>query len=67
MREAGSNTLSLFSRHCSRFAPAVLGYRLNSGGAAPVVSSLEVLKPFETPAELCRFWGTTQVWEELPE
>jgi len=67
MREAGSNTLSLFSRHCSRFAPAVLGYRLKSGGTTPVVSSLEVLKPFETPAELCRFWGTEVSEDQLPD
>jgi diaminopimelate decarboxylase len=56
MREAGANTLSMFSRHCSRFAPKVLGYRMADDDSS--VSELEVLKEAESIESLCAFWGT---------
>eukprot|EP00756_Hemistasia_phaeocysticola_P049366 Hpha_TRINITY_DN23831_c0_g1::TRINITY_DN23831_c0_g1_i1::g.109810::m.109810/K01586/lysA; diaminopimelate decarboxylase len=55
MKDAGANTLSLFSRHCSRLCPPVYGFRWNADKSAVV--SLEVLKPRETIDELSRFWG----------
>lgn len=55
LREAGSNTLSLFSRHCSRLAPPVLGYRLAKDQNE--VEELVVLKSQEDLASLCGFWG----------
>mmetsp|Transcript_51187 Transcript_51187/g.92018 ORF Transcript_51187/g.92018 Transcript_51187/m.92018 type:complete len:519 (+) Transcript_51187:40-1596(+) len=57
LREGGSNTLALFSRHCSRMAPPVLGYRIRREGGAPAVQSLEVLKEAESIKQLCGFWG----------
>lgn len=52
IHDAGSNTISLFSRHCSRPAPAVYGYRSTGDGI-----SLDLLKPAETPEDVMRFWG----------
>jgi diaminopimelate decarboxylase len=46
--DAGANTISLFSRHCSRQAPAVYGVR---GGKAVCI------KEGETPADVMSFWG----------
>eukprot|EP00931_Biecheleriopsis_adriatica_P102525 TRINITY_DN77481_c0_g1_i1.p1 TRINITY_DN77481_c0_g1~~TRINITY_DN77481_c0_g1_i1.p1 ORF type:complete len:493 (+),score=104.11 TRINITY_DN77481_c0_g1_i1:46-1524(+) len=59
LREGGSNTLALFSRHCSRMAPSVLGYKLCRQGEVTKVSSLEVLKQSESLQQLCSFWGST--------
>jgi len=53
VRDAGANTLSLFSRHCSRRAPPVLGYRRDAQGRVDVV----VLKEEEALADVIRFWG----------
>lgn len=52
IHDSGSNTISLFSRHCSRPAPAVYGYRSNDDGI-----SIDLLKPAETPEQVMRFWG----------
>ncbi|MEM9459136.1 MAG: diaminopimelate decarboxylase [Myxococcota bacterium] len=48
VRDTGAYTLSMWSRHCSRTQPAVLG--LDEG-------VLRVLRPAETPADLVRYWG----------
>eukprot|EP00929_Paragymnodinium_shiwhaense_P006694 TRINITY_DN11065_c0_g1_i1.p1 TRINITY_DN11065_c0_g1~~TRINITY_DN11065_c0_g1_i1.p1 ORF type:complete len:548 (-),score=134.06 TRINITY_DN11065_c0_g1_i1:130-1773(-) len=53
MRDAGSNTLALFSRHCSRFAPTVLGYRLHRDGSVEMAP----LKASESLDSLVGFWG----------
>lgn len=53
MKDAGSNTVSMFSRHCSRFAPPVFGYRLDQGGNVDLVE----LKPRETLESLADFWS----------
>lgn len=53
MKDAGSNTVSMFSRHCSRFAPPVFGYRVEEGGNVDLVE----LKPRETLASLADFWS----------
>lgn len=48
VRDTGAYTLSLWSRHCSRTQPAVLG--LEAG-------ALRVLRAAETPADMVRYWG----------
>jgi len=55
VRDAGANTLALFSRHCSRFAPRVFGYRLAASGS---VEEFEQLKAVESPESLLGWWGT---------
>lgn len=60
MRDAGSNSLSMFSYHCSRQAPAVLGYRLRRGTSTdggPEVQELVELRPVEPFASINSFWG----------
>ncbi|EGZ23796.1 hypothetical protein PHYSODRAFT_478468 [Phytophthora sojae] len=52
VHDTGANTMSMFSRHCSRPAPAVYGYRTNEDDIA-----LELLKPAEPPEEVMSFWG----------
>ncbi|KAE9040278.1 hypothetical protein PR001_g4860 [Phytophthora rubi] len=52
VHDTGANTMSMFSRHCSRPAPAVYGYRTNEDEI-----SVELLKPAETPKEVMSFWG----------
>ncbi|KAJ8528631.1 hypothetical protein ON010_g14698 [Phytophthora cinnamomi] len=52
VHDTGANTMSMFSRHCSRPAPAVYGYRTSEDEI-----SLELLKPAETPEEVMSFWG----------
>eukprot|EP00397_Hematodinium_sp_SG-2012_P034983 GEMP01037575.1.p1 GENE.GEMP01037575.1~~GEMP01037575.1.p1 ORF type:complete len:446 (-),score=100.76 GEMP01037575.1:552-1889(-) len=52
MKDAGANTLALFSRHCSRLAPPVYG--LHADGR------FECLKPRETMEEMLVFWGTKE-------
>ncbi|CEG35169.1 diaminopimelate decarboxylase [Plasmopara halstedii] len=51
IHDTGANTMSMFSRHCSRPAPAVFGYR-ESGKEI----SLQLLKPAETAEEVLSFW-----------
>ncbi|XP_022781041.1 uncharacterized protein LOC111322232 [Stylophora pistillata] len=52
LHDCGANSLSLFSRHCSRQAPAVFGYRMLEDGSV----SFEVLKEAETVDDLLVFW-----------
>uniref|UniRef100_H3GCM1 Orn/DAP/Arg decarboxylase 2 N-terminal domain-containing protein n=1 Tax=Phytophthora ramorum TaxID=164328 RepID=H3GCM1_PHYRM len=52
VHDTGANTMSMFSRHCSRPAPAIYGYHASEGEI-----SLELLKPAETPEEVMSFWG----------
>ncbi|GMF34691.1 unnamed protein product [Phytophthora fragariaefolia] len=52
VHDTGANTMSMFSRHCSRPAPAVYGYRTSEDEI-----SLELLKPAETPEQVMSFWG----------
>ena len=54
VRDVGAYTLGLWSRHCSRGMPLVLGY---DGDRPP---SLSILRPAETPADLVRFWSAGQ-------
>jgi diaminopimelate decarboxylase len=51
IRDVGAYTLSMWSRHCSRAIPKVLGY--DSTRSEPVCC----LRREETPADIVRFWG----------
>ena len=55
MKDGGANTLSLFSRHCSRLCPPVYGYRWN--GDRTEVDILFEIKAREKLEELSGFWG----------
>ncbi len=52
IHDAGANTFSLWSRHCSRPFPLVLG--LKNG-------ELSVLKPRESLQDVLRFWGNERI------
>lgn len=52
IHDSGSNTISMFSRHCSRPAPPVYGYRVQN-----TELSIELLKPAELPEDVMQFWG----------
>ena len=52
IRDTGAYTLSMWSRHCSRGLPLVLGY--DATAAAPV----RVLRPAESPSEVVEFWSS---------
>ena len=52
--DCGANCLSLWSRHCSRQAPRVVGY---SRSRVSDVISLEVLKEKESVEDIKRFWS----------
>ena len=49
IHDCGANTLSLFSRHCSRPAPAVYGYRQDL--------SIVLLKNRESLESVLEFWS----------
>jgi diaminopimelate decarboxylase len=51
IRDVGAYTLSMWSRHCNRGIPVVLGY--DPRREAP----LRVLRRAETPADIVRFWS----------
>lgn len=51
--DAGANTLSLHSKHCSRLAPPVYAFRTLSDGKI----TFSVIKPKETVDYLLEFWG----------
>jgi Diaminopimelate decarboxylase len=51
IRDVGAYTLSMWSRHCSRGIPAVIGYDPQH------FESLRVLRQGETPADIVRFWS----------
>lgn len=55
VRDVGAYTLSMWSRHCSRGLPLVLGYR---GEAEP---ELTVLHRGESPADVVAFWSRRPV------
>lgn len=60
--DAGANTISLFSRHCSRLCPAVYAFRTLSLSSQSDNTKKEVvygtvIKRRETEDELCTFWG----------
>lgn len=52
LHDCGANSLSVFSRHCSRQAPSVIGYRMQEDGKV----NFEVLKEAETVEDLLIFW-----------
>lgn len=52
--DVGAYTLSMWSRHCSRGIPLVVGYT-NEHDAR-----FRVLRARETPQDLAQFWGVAQ-------
>lgn len=57
MKDAGANTLSLFSRHCSRFAPPVYGFRWEDPRQKKDIKDMVLIKPRENLDSLANFWG----------
>lgn len=55
----GANTLSLFSKHCSRSSPVVYAFRTIEAKAAGVgpFYLLSCIREAETDQEVLRFWG----------
>ncbi|CAM9530530.1 unnamed protein product [Ectocarpus fasciculatus] len=53
VHDTGANTLSLFSRHCSRRFPSVYGYARNADGTICV----RLVKEKESVQDVARFWG----------
>jgi diaminopimelate decarboxylase len=51
IRDVGAYTLSMWSRHCSRGIPAVIGYDPRRG------DPMRILRQRETPSDVVRFWG----------
>jgi diaminopimelate decarboxylase len=51
VRDVGAYTLSMWSRHCSRGIPAVIGYDPQQA------ESLRVMRAAESPADVVQFWG----------
>lgn len=51
VRDVGAYTLSMWSRHCSRGIPAVIGYNPQGG------DEYRVLRRGETPKDVVRFWS----------
>uniref|UniRef100_A0A7S2Q2D8 Diaminopimelate decarboxylase n=1 Tax=Skeletonema marinoi TaxID=267567 RepID=A0A7S2Q2D8_9STRA len=59
IRDVGSNTMSLFSRHCSRLAPIIYGYRKEKRSdevAGSTKYQIKLLKERETPEQVYNFW-----------
>lgn len=52
VHDVGAYTLSMWSRHCSRGIPAVIGYEHRAGQI-----HLEVLRARETPEQVAAFWS----------
>ena len=48
IRDVGGYTLGMWSRHCSRGMPAVVGYQ---------AEGVRLLRPQETPGDIARFWS----------
>ncbi len=53
VRDVGAYTMSMWSRHCSRGLPKVLGYRSGVGGDP----QLSLLRRREGPQDVVRFWS----------
>lgn len=51
--DTGGNTFSMFSRHCSRRAPAVYGYAVGADGEL----AMHMIKERESVWDVARFWG----------
>ncbi|GAB5036217.1 diaminopimelate decarboxylase [Nannochloropsis oceanica] len=59
VHDVGGYTLALFSRYCSRAAPAVVGYRIGreGGNEAGMGVTVEVLQGREAGESVLEFWG----------
>jgi diaminopimelate decarboxylase len=59
--DCGGNTLSLFSRHCSRQSPAVVGFRrlsyeMKGSGREQTELMMTIIRQQETAEDVMRFW-----------
>ena len=52
IHDVGAYTIGMWSRHCSRGMPAVVGYRRSGDGV-----DFELLRGSETPDDIVRFWS----------
>ncbi|WP_051062994.1 hypothetical protein [Ilumatobacter nonamiensis] len=52
IRDIGAYTMSMWSRHCSRGLPLVLGHAATSSG-----SDLSVIRRAESPGDVAAFWS----------
>lgn len=59
VHDTGANTISTFSRHCSRQQPAIYGYAAAPDGKAVTI---KLLKPREEVEEVLRQWGVGSEW-----
>jgi diaminopimelate decarboxylase len=50
--DAGANTVSIFSRHCSRLAPVIYGFRRIGDDIV-----IACIKEQESEQDLLQFWG----------
>lgn len=61
VHDAGANTLSLFSRHCSRSSPAVFLFRrlvvTDVEGGEKTMLLVDKIRSEETTEEVIAFWG----------
>ena len=59
VHDCGGYTLALFSRYCSRAAPAVVGYSMqDGGGGGDKRVRVEVLQERESTESVLEFWGS---------
>ncbi|KXJ11867.1 uncharacterized protein LOC110242973 [Exaiptasia diaphana] len=56
LHDCGANSVSTFSRHCSRFVPPVIGYRVKGDEV-----HFQTLKDAETIEQNLAFWGAKSV------
>lgn len=61
IHDVGANSLALFSRHCSRPAPAIYGYRCEKGEKVP--HWLKMVQEQESVEEVLNFWGSRRKTE----
>jgi diaminopimelate decarboxylase len=59
--DAGANSISLFSRHCSRASPAVYAYvtRSMADGSSEVAAAC--VRPAESTTDIFKFWGAMNI------
>jgi len=61
IRDVGAYTVSMWSRHCSRGIPPIIGY------SPAQIDSVRILRRAETPSDIVRFWGLSSAQNSEPE
>mmetsp|Transcript_48535 Transcript_48535/g.138731 ORF Transcript_48535/g.138731 Transcript_48535/m.138731 type:complete len:484 (-) Transcript_48535:432-1883(-) len=67
LREAGANTMSLFSRHCLRQGPAAYGYRSVGSSGGVEATEWRLLKRAEDPEGCSQHWEPEEPASESAE